>query len=167
MTEFELEGVKYVLPDLRVDSFFTRESGTKYSVVILEGPHREHSFNLFNIRVTDDGSEVVYDIEHPPETPQEDRDAYLEIAKNMIYFSITQQFEFVDNWKPANDATRKLIRRGGWAEVAAGGVRNLGVISLGNIDPGDTAKTDFTYDGPLTKYNSLKAEEESENASPE
>ena len=74
-----------------------------------------------------------------------------------------EQFEFVDDWKPANDATRKLIRRGGWAEVAANGVRNreyLGVITLGNIDvgdtayyafAGDTAKTDFTYDGPVNE----------------
>lgn len=74
-----------------------------------------------------------------------------------------EQFEFVDDWKPADDTTRKLIRRGGWAEVAANGTREreyLGVITLGNIDPGDTAyyafssdtaKTDFTYDGPVNE----------------
>jgi hypothetical protein len=74
-----------------------------------------------------------------------------------------EQFEFVEDWEPANDATRKLIRRGGWAEVGTGGVRKreyLGVITLGNIDVGDTvyyafasdtSKTDFTYDGPVNE----------------
>lgn len=74
-----------------------------------------------------------------------------------------EQFEFVDDWEPASDPTRKLVRRGGWAEVAAGGLRKreyLGVITLGNIDPGDvayyafssdTTRTNFTYDGPVNE----------------
>lgn len=74
-----------------------------------------------------------------------------------------EQFEFVDNWEPSNDATRKLIRSGGWAEVNANGDRKreyVGVITLGNIDAGDTVyyafendttKTDFTYDGPVNE----------------
>lgn len=74
-----------------------------------------------------------------------------------------EQFEFVEGWEPLNDTTRKLIRTGGWAEVAANGDRKreyLGVITLGNIDIGDTAyfafasqtaKTDFAFDGPVNE----------------
>lgn len=74
-----------------------------------------------------------------------------------------EQFEFVDDWEPANDTTRKLIRTGGWAEVSAGGQvkrEYLGVITLGNIDAGDiayyafatdTQKTDFTFNGPVNE----------------
>ena len=74
-----------------------------------------------------------------------------------------EQFEFVDDWEPADDTTRKLIRTGGWAEVATGGALKreyVGVITLGNIDVGDTAyyafasdstKTDFSFDGPVNE----------------
>jgi hypothetical protein len=74
-----------------------------------------------------------------------------------------EQFEFVDDWVPGNDSTRKLIRTGGWAEVNAATATTreyLGVITLGNIDAGDTAyyafasdtaKTDFTYDGAVNE----------------
>jgi hypothetical protein len=77
-----------------------------------------------------------------------------------------EQFEFVDGWKPANDATRKLVRTAGWREIDASAVTNreyMGVVTLGNIDftnkttgdkayyafAGDAAKTDFTYAGPV------------------
>lgn len=79
-----------------------------------------------------------------------------------------EQFEFVDGWEPFNDATRKLIRTGGWREIAVGGAvkrEYLGVISLGNIDASsktvgdkayyafstDTASTEFTYAGPVNE----------------
>lgn len=74
-----------------------------------------------------------------------------------------EQFEFVSDWVPVNDATRKLIRNGGWAEVTAVGAverEYLGVITLGNIDSGDTAyyafagdaaRTSFTYAGPVNE----------------
>ena len=51
-----------------------------------------------------------------------------------------EQFEFIQGWKPANDATRKLIRNAGWAErTAAGAVtrKYMGVVSLGSIGAGD------------------------------
>ena len=77
-----------------------------------------------------------------------------------------EQFEFVDGWKPANDATRKLIRTAGWREIDASAVLNreyMGVVSLGNIDftsktvgdkayyafATDSARTEFTYAGPV------------------
>lgn len=77
-----------------------------------------------------------------------------------------EQFEFVDGWEPLDDAARKLIRTGGWREIAVGGAvkrEYLGVVSLGNIDAtsktvgdkayyafsSDTAGTEFTYAGPV------------------
>jgi hypothetical protein len=77
-----------------------------------------------------------------------------------------EQFEFVAGWKPANDATRKLIRTAGWREISAASVLNreyMGVVSLGNIDAtsktvgdkayyafaSDVSRTEFTYAGPV------------------
>ena len=78
--------------------------------------------------------------------------------------SITnEQFEFIEGWEPFNDATRKLIRTAGWAEVASGGSvkrQYSGVISLGTIGETDvayfqqtsgTSATNFTYDGPVNE----------------
>lgn len=79
-----------------------------------------------------------------------------------------EQFEFVEDWEPANDATRKLMRTGGWREIsAADAVKReyAGIISLGNIDStsktvgdkayyafaSDTARTEFTYAGPVNE----------------
>lgn len=77
-----------------------------------------------------------------------------------------EQFEFVEGWKPAADATRKLIRTAGWREIDASAVTNreyIGVVTLGNIDftnkttgdkayyafAGDASRTEFTYAGPV------------------
>jgi len=78
--------------------------------------------------------------------------------------SITnEQFEFIEGWEPFNDATRKLIRTAGWAEVASGGAvkrQYSGIISLGTIGETDVAyfqqtsassATNFTYDGPVNE----------------
>lgn len=79
-----------------------------------------------------------------------------------------EQFEFVDDWEPVDDATRKLTRTGGWREIAAGGAvkrEYAGIVSLGNIDAtsktvgdrayyafaSDTSETDFTYAGPVNE----------------
>ena len=74
-----------------------------------------------------------------------------------------EQFEFISDWEPANNPTRKLIRQGGWAEVTSAGAKKreyLGIITLGNIDASDTAyyafssdsaKTDFTYPGRVNE----------------
>jgi hypothetical protein len=48
----------------------------------------------------------------------------------------SEQFEFINNWEPADDATRSFIRTGGWTEKDAGGTEKqswMGVITLGNI----------------------------------
>jgi len=79
-----------------------------------------------------------------------------------------EQFEFVEGWEPFDDSTRKLIRTGGWREIASGGAikrEYAGVISLGNIDAvdkttgdrayyafaSDTSPTTFTYAGPVNE----------------
>jgi len=78
--------------------------------------------------------------------------------------SITpEQFEFIEDWVPANNTTRNLIRTAGWREITAGDVierEYMGVISLGNIDGADTpyfafssdaAKTDFDFAGTINQ----------------
>ena len=79
--------------------------------------------------------------------------------------SITpEQFEFVQDWIPLNDTTRKLIRTAGWAErSAAGAIKReyCGVVSLGSMGATDqpyyqqvsatTACIDFTYAGPINE----------------
>ena len=78
--------------------------------------------------------------------------------------SITpEQFEFIRGWKPANDTTRNLMRSCGWREINASSVVNreyMGIITLGDIDPADTAyyafssdtsKTDFDFAGPVNQ----------------
>lgn len=79
-----------------------------------------------------------------------------------------EQFEFVSDWVPASDATRKLIRTGGWREISsASSVKReyIGVISLGDIAfssptvgdkayyafASDAARTEFTYAGPVNE----------------
>lgn len=77
----------------------------------------------------------------------------------------TEQFEFINDWRPEGDTTRQLFRIAGWAERDAGTIvrEYMGVITLGNIDStsktvgdkayyfwtGDTSKTDYTYAGPV------------------
>ena len=78
--------------------------------------------------------------------------------------SITpEQFEFIEDWVPADDTTRNLIRTAGWREItAADAVKReyMGIISLGNIDgadtpyfafTSDTAKTDFEFAGTINQ----------------
>ena len=78
--------------------------------------------------------------------------------------SITpEQFEFIEDWVPANDTTRNLLRSCGWREITAADVierEYMGIISLGNIDGADTgyyafstdtAKTDFDFAGTINQ----------------
>jgi hypothetical protein len=78
--------------------------------------------------------------------------------------SITpEQFEFIEDWVPANDTTRNLIRSAGWREITAADAverEYMGIISLGNIDSADTpyyafssdsAKTDFDFAGTINQ----------------
>lgn len=55
--------------------------------------------------------------------------------------SITnEQFEFNYDWAPADDASRKLIRTAGWAEISSASATKriyAGIISLGSISTSD------------------------------
>lgn len=72
-----------------------------------------------------------------------------------------EQFELKDGWNFADDASRYLIRTGGWAVVDEAGVTQemwAGVISLGSLEPGtqpyfyqSTAATDFQLTGPVNQ----------------
>lgn len=78
--------------------------------------------------------------------------------------SITnEQFEFINGWLPADDATRKLIRSAGWAEYGTAGTnisrKYAGIVSLGTIGATDqayyqqstNAGVNFTYQGPVNE----------------
>ena len=42
-------------------------------------------------------------------------------------------------WKPANDATRQMLRDGGWSEYSSSAVLNrqyVGIVSLGDVSTG-------------------------------
>lgn len=86
------------------------------------------------------------------------------IAYPFPMVSITpEQFEFIEDWVPANDTTRNLIRSAGWREITAADAverEYMGIISLGNIDSADTpyyafssdsAKTDFDFAGTINQ----------------
>lgn len=98
-------------------------------------------------------------------------------TKNLIAYpfpmvAITpEQFEFIFNWEPIDDVTRKLIRTGGWREIDTDDNNRLkqeyvGVITLGTFvdnvndlayyqtgdDPSDTtAAVDFEFAGPVNE----------------
>lgn len=71
--------------------------------------------------------------------------------------SITpEQFEFVEDWVPANDTTRNLLRSCGWREITAADVverEYMGIVSLGNIDATDTAYYAFSTDTAKTDFD--------------
>lgn len=73
-----------------------------------------------------------------------------------------EQFEFINGWLPADDATRKLLRTAGWTERTDLGVatrRYMGVVSLGSLGAtdqpyyrfGSNTATNFTYQGPVNE----------------
>jgi len=72
-----------------------------------------------------------------------------------------EQFEFIQDWEPANDATRKLIRTAGWAEKTTAGVTKreyTGIVSLGTLGSSDQpyynqsgTAVPFTYTGPVNE----------------
>jgi hypothetical protein len=59
--------------------------------------------------------------------------------------ALSGQFQFgtdgqtFSGWKPADDATRQMLRDGGWDEYSAAGVLNrqyVGIVSLGDVNSG-------------------------------
>jgi len=59
-----------------------------------------------------------------------------------------EQFEFIENWSPINDTTRKLIRTGGWREIDDSDLLNeewAGVITLGSFVDENATDGDLAY----------------------
>lgn len=66
-------------------------------------------------------------------------------------------------WKPANDATRQMLRDGGWSEYSSAGVLNrqyVGIVSLGDVNTGAQlyyqkvnggTAADFTFDDEVNE----------------
>lgn len=86
--------------------------------------------------------------------------------------SITnEQFEFINGWVPADDATRKLIRTAGWAEYNSAYTsitrKYAGIITLGSLGSTDqvyyqqatsgvaSSATNFTYQGPVNEATQI------------
>ncbi len=79
------------------------------------------------------------------------------------------QFQFgtdggtYNGWKPANDATRQMLRDGGWSEYSSAGVLNrqyVGIASLGGVNTGaqlyyqrasGDAASNFTFDDEVNE----------------
>jgi len=72
-----------------------------------------------------------------------------------------EQFEFVNDWRPADDATRNLFRSAGWAERASGTIvrEYANITTLGSFGAAEQAyysnqagvTTSFTYTGPVNE----------------
>ncbi len=73
-----------------------------------------------------------------------------------------EQFEFLNDWKPKDDASRKLIRSAGWAEKSTAGAvlrEYAGIVSLGSLGAADQpyyqfnteTAVNFTYPGPVNE----------------
>lgn len=68
-----------------------------------------------------------------------------------------------NGWRPANDATRQMMRDGGWSEFSVAGVLNrqyVGIVSLGAVSAGSQlyfqraagdAPTNFTFTDPVNE----------------
>ncbi len=83
--------------------------------------------------------------------------------------ALSGQFQFgtdgqtFSGWKPADDATRQMLRDGGWSEYAANGTLNrqyVGIVTLGTVSSGSQlyyqrqstdAPTDFTFDDAVNE----------------
>jgi hypothetical protein len=75
--------------------------------------------------------------------------------------ALSGQFQFgtdgqtFSGWKPLNDATRQMLRDGGWSEYSATGVLDkqyVGIVSLGTVNTGAQLYYQKVLDGPLTNF---------------
>lgn len=75
--------------------------------------------------------------------------------------ALSGQFQFgtdgatYSGWKPANDATRQMLRDGGWSEFTAGGVlarQYAGMVGLGVVSPGTQPYWQRTPTGAPTNF---------------
>jgi hypothetical protein len=62
----------------------------------------------------------------------------LDALSGQYYFGVDEGGNY-NGWKPANDATRQMLRDGGWREYSSAGVLNreyVGVVGLGSVSAG-------------------------------
>lgn len=60
-----------------------------------------------------------------------------------------------NGWKPSNDATRQMLRDGGWSEYSSAGVLNrqyVGIVSLGDVSTGAQLYYVKTTSSPPTNF---------------
>ena len=72
-----------------------------------------------------------------------------------------EQFEFINEWLPADDASRQRIRTAGWAERTGGAIAReyMGIVSLGTLGETDQPyyqweslpNSDFNYPGAINE----------------
>ena len=72
-----------------------------------------------------------------------------------------EQFEFINDWRPADNATRNLFRSAGWAERSSGVIvrEYANITTLGSFSASEQAyytnqsgvTTNFTYTGPVNE----------------
>lgn len=80
----------------------------------------------------------------------------LDALSGQYYFGVDAGGNY-NGWKPANDATRQMLRDGGWREYSSAGVLNreyAGIVGLGSVSAGSQlyfqrlstdAPTNFTF----------------------
>lgn len=80
----------------------------------------------------------------------------IDALSGQYYFGVDAGGNY-NGWKPANDATRQMLRDGGWREYSAAGVLNreyAGMVGLGTVSSGaqlyyqrasSDAPSDFTF----------------------
>ena len=70
-------------------------------------------------------------------------------------FQIGTNGQTFNGWKPSNDATRQMLRDGGWSEFSSTGVLNrqyVGIVSLGEVNTGAQLYYQKTLNGVSSNF---------------
>ena len=70
-------------------------------------------------------------------------------------FQIGTNGQTFNGWKPSNDATRQMLRDGGWSEFSSAGVLNrqyVGIVSLGDVNTGAQLYYQKTLGGASSNF---------------
>lgn len=70
-------------------------------------------------------------------------------------FQIGTNGQTFNGWKPSNDATRQMLRDGGWSEFSSSGVLNrqyVGIVSLGDVNTGAQLYYQKTLGGASSNF---------------
>jgi hypothetical protein len=78
----------------------------------------------------------------------------LDALSGQYYFGVDAGGNY-NGWKPANDATRQMLRDGGWREYSAAGVLNreyAGIVGLGGVSSGAQLYYQKVLDGAASNF---------------